>query len=325
MNTLTWGILGTGRVTRKVIPLLQGALPHQSLLAVASRDTQRARAFADEWHIGKSYGTYEALLRDPDINAVYIALPNALHAEFVLKAIQCGKHVLCEKPLATIVDDVARIIEAAEQHDVVVTEGLMYRYHPKTHRVKALIRDRVFGAPKIVRGTFSFSITNPEDPRLNSALGGGALWDVGCYLVDFITSLIGEDPSEVRGSAIQSVTGVDTSFVGLLQFQDCLAHFDCSFQGPRNNHCDIMCERGTIAIPQPFKPDLNPRIELYSDNGVDIVTVEGENPFQLELEAFYDAACNGQRAAVLSLQESLRNIRVLTALQTSAVGVAAVV
>lgn len=315
MNQLSWGILGTGRINRKVIPWMQ-QIPTHRLLAVASRDVTRAASYAQEWNIPKSYGSYEELLAATDIDAVYISLPNALHAEWVVKATRQGKHVLCEKPLALSVSDIELIISESKKNGVVVTEGLMYRYHPKTQKIKELVQSGALGESLVMKGSFSFNIGQGNDPRLNPGLGGGCLWDIGCYIVDFAQYLLEEEPSQVLGCATFNELGVDETFLGMMKFKNNrLAQFDCTFRGVRNNYFEIVGDRRNLSITQPFKPDLDARMTLRSEDGDELMLVEGSNSFQLELEAFYNAIFDP--GSVIPLTDSLRNVRTLNALYQS--------
>jgi predicted dehydrogenase len=174
--------------------------PRNRLLAVASRDLERAQAYAAQNGIERTHGSYEALLADPEVDVVYISLPNNLHVEWSVRAAAAGKHVLCEKPLALSVDDVDRVAEAARQHGVVIAEAFMYRHHPQTLKVIELINEGAIGSLRIVRGGFTFMLERPGDIRLRPELGGGSIWDVGCYPISYArTAAGGIAPEEVFG------------------------------------------------------------------------------------------------------------------------------
>ena len=197
-SSIRWGLLSTARINRALIPPIT-SLPRHSLRAVASRDAATAKAYAAEWDIPVSYGSYEALLADPEIDAIYNPLPNGLHAEWTIRAAQAGKHVLCEKPLALSVAEVDRIAAAASANDVVVTEAFMYRHHPQTMQLKELLDSGTIGDVLVIRGAFTFTLTRPGDVRLDADMGGGSLWDVGCYPVSMARYLTGREPSRVVG------------------------------------------------------------------------------------------------------------------------------
>ena len=214
---LRWGILGTGRVTRWLIAALRASARNE-VVGAASRTPARAQEFTREWALPRAFGSYEAMLDDPDIDVVYNALPNHLHAEWTIAAARRGKHVLCEKPLALTPGDVDRMADAARSAGVVVAEAFMYRHHPQTERVKDLVEGGAVGALRLVRGSFTFTLTRTDDVRLDPAKGGGSLWDVGCYPVSYARLLAGAEPVDVFGWQALGPTGVDEAFAGQLRF-----------------------------------------------------------------------------------------------------------
>jgi len=216
-NGIRWGLLSTARINRALIPPIK-SLPRHSLRAVASRDAARAKAYAAEWDIPVAYGSYEALLADPEIDAIYNPLPNGLHAEWTIRAAQAGKHVLCEKPLALSLDEVDRIAESAAANEVVVAEAFMYRHHPQTVLLKELLDRGTIGDVLVIRGAFTFTLTRPGDVRLDTSMGGGSLWDVGCYPVSMARYLAGREPVRVVGWQRSAPSGIDDVFVGMLDF-----------------------------------------------------------------------------------------------------------
>jgi xylose dehydrogenase (NAD/NADP) len=232
MASLRWGLLSTARINYRVIPAIrEGA--RSELTAVASRTLDRAQAYADEWKIPRALGSYEALLGDPDVDVIYISLPNSLHAEWTVRALEAGKHVLCEKPLALSVDDVDRIQAAATRASRVAAEAFMYRHHPLTHAVEAIVRSGRLGAIHLFKGAFTFPLTREGDVRLDPALGGGSLWDVGCYPVSYSCLLANAAPVEVFGWQRTTAAGVDLEFAGMMRFADgSVAQFDSGFMGP---------------------------------------------------------------------------------------------
>ena len=198
MTKLRWGLLSTARINRLVIPAIRSA-SRSTLTTVASRTTARAAAYAAEWDIPHAAGPYDALLADPAVDVVYISLPNSLHAEWTIRALEAGKHVLCEKPLALSVADVDRIAAAATRAGRVAAEAFMYRHHPLTHAAEAVVRSGRLGAIRGFKGAFTFPLTREGDVRLDPALGGGSLWDVGCYPVSYACLLAGAAPLDVFG------------------------------------------------------------------------------------------------------------------------------
>ena len=201
-QTLRWGLLSTARINKALITPLQIS-KRNHLLAIASRSQEKADAYAHEKKIERAYGSYADLLADPDIDVIYNPLPNHLHAEWTIKAVEAGKHVLCEKPLALSTGEVDAMAAAAKKHGKVVAEAFMYRSHPKTLKVKEIVDSGELGQLKIVRGSFSFMMTNPDDIRWQPEMGGGGLWDIGCYPLSFTRAALGAvgrvDRAAVRG------------------------------------------------------------------------------------------------------------------------------
>jgi xylose dehydrogenase (NAD/NADP) len=229
-DRLRWGVLGTARIADTVVPGLLKARNSQ-LVAVASRDVEKAREWAQARGLEHYFGSYDDMLASDLIEAVYIPLPNALHTEWTIRAAEHGKHVLCEKPVATHASQVEELIAAERRHGVKVMEAFMYRFHPQTERLRLLVTGGAIGEPRIVRSTFDFLLSRPQDVRLSKELGGGALLDVGCYCINVATLVVGMPPRAVTASAVWSEAGVDVALVGTLEFPDgVLGVIDCSFQ-----------------------------------------------------------------------------------------------
>ena len=221
-----WGILSTADINRKLIPGAH-ASPKVELIAVASRDTGRAEAYAGEWEIDRAYGSYDALLADPDIEAVYIPLPNTLHCDWSIRAMEAGKHVLCEKPLSRHVAEAEEAFAAAKRTGMLLSEAFMYRHNLQTKRIVELIAEGAIGELRLVRSTFSYSLYETDNIRLQTELEGGALMDVGCYCVNGSRLLAGE-PERVYADAWFGPTGTDWVLTGSLHFpDDVLGIFDC--------------------------------------------------------------------------------------------------
>ncbi len=261
--------MGTGRINRALITPLNIS-PRNKLLAVASRTFERAQAYAAEKGIEAAHGSYEALLADPEIDAVYISLPNNLHAEWSIKAAAAGKHVLCEKPLALSVEDVDRIEAAAHRYGVVIAEAFMYRHHPQTLRVVELIHEGAIGRLQLIRGGFTFMIERPEDIRLQPELGGGSIWDVGCYPISYArTAAGGIAPEEVFGWQETSPSGVDTAFFGQMRFPGgVVAQVDCGFNSEFRTVMDFIGDRGRITVTNAFKPSPEGQVYISKGDGI---------------------------------------------------------
>jgi len=315
---LNWGLLSTARINRALIQPLQVS-KRNHLLAVASRSQANADAYAKEQKITRAYGSYEALLADPEIDVIYNSLPNHLHAEWTIKAVEAGKHVLCEKPLALTVAEVDAIHAAAHKHGRVVAEAFMYRHHPQTLKVQELVKSGSIGILKLIRGSFSFILSREEDIRLlDPAMGGGSIWDVGCYPISYARTVVGENPLEVFGWQVTGKTGIDETFVGQMRFAgDVHAQFDSSFVIPFHSFMEIVGSEGTLSIPEPFKPDANERIFLTRDEKTETIKIKGQELYLGEVEDMADAILLGHDSRV-SLHDSRTNVAVINALLESA-------
>jgi predicted dehydrogenase len=252
MTTLGWGILGPGRIAPRIVRAVADC-PRAELVAVASRDGARAAAFAEAHGIAGAFGSYEALLAASDVDIVYIALPNHLHAEWTVRALQAGKHVLCEKPLALTVDEVDAITAAADGAGRIAVEAFMYLHHLQILRAIDLARGGTLGRLELITGTFSFFLTQPQDPRIDPSMGGGSLWDVGCYPVSFARRVAGEEPDGVGAFARFDERGVDRTFIGQLRFPSgLLAQFDSGFAAPDRQRIEIVGSDATLVLDCPF-------------------------------------------------------------------------
>jgi xylose dehydrogenase (NAD/NADP) len=314
---LRWGFVGTARINRSIIgPLAHSA--RSTLAGVASRDAARAEAYAREWNIPRAFAGYESMLADPGIDVVYIGLPNGLHAEWTIRAVEHGKHVLCEKPLAVSVAEVDAIAEAARRSGKVVSEAFMYRHHPQTARVVSLVREGAVGELRLIQGSFTFNLTRAGDVRLDPRLGGGCLWDVGCYPVSYARAVAGSEPVQATGFQRLTPTGVDEVFVGALRFPgDVLAHFDASFRATFRTAMEIVGSEGTLFIPHPFKPGRDEGVLLVRGDERQMIAVEGEELYLGEIEDLAGQVLLGARPGV-SLDDSRGNVAAIVALYQSA-------
>lgn len=314
---LRWGLLSTARINRSIIPPLRLS-PRNELTAVASRSLDKAQAYASAWNIPRVFGSYEAMLADPDIDVIYNPLPNSLHAHWTIQAARAGKHVLCEKPLAMSVEEVDAMAEAAAQYKVVVAEAFMYRHHPQTLKVKELVDSGAIGQLRLVRGSFSFTLSRPGDVRLDPALGGGSIWDVGCYPISYARTIIGAEPIEVFGRQVSGPTGVDETFTGNLTFPNHVhAQFDCSFRAPFRTHMEIVGSEAALTITRPFKPGTDEHILLTRGDVMERIPVPGGELYLGEIEDLADAILLGQPTRV-SLADSRANVATIVALLKSA-------
>ena len=316
-KVLNWGLLSTARINRALMPPLRASKRNQ-LLAVGSRSQESADGYAREWKIPRAHGSYEALLADPEIDVIYNPLPNHLHAEWTIKAVEAGKHVLCEKPLALTVDEVDAIQAPASKHGRVVAEAFMYRHHPQTLKVRELIKDGSIGRLKLIRGSFTYVLSRERDVRLDPAMGGGSIWDVGCYPISYARTVVGENPLEVFGWQVSGPTGIDETFVGQMRFNnDILTQFDCSFVIPYHSFMEIIGSEGTLNIPKPYKPGIDEKIYLTRGDKIETIKIKGQELYIGEVEDMADAILLG-REQHIPLDDSRANVAVISALLESA-------
>jgi predicted dehydrogenase len=314
---LRWGILSTARIGRKVIPGIAAA-PNCEVVAIASRDPSTARAAADAHDIGRAHGSYEALLADPDVDAVYIPLPNHLHAEWTIRAAGAGKHVLCEKPLATSAADAERMIEACERAGVHLMEAFMYRHHPSWVGLRDLVTAGRIGRLLAVQIWFSFYNDDPTNIRNRPEAGGGALFDIGCYAINVARMLFGAEPVEVAGTVRRDATGTDVLTSGLLGFPNGDATFTVSTRAEDDQRVHVHGTAGRLSIEIPFNipPDRPTRVHLHAGGdpplapGVETFTFEPLDPYAAETAAFATAVLDGT-AVPIAPTDAVANLRVI--------------
>jgi D-xylose 1-dehydrogenase (NADP+, D-xylono-1,5-lactone-forming) len=314
-EAVRWGILSTADINEKVLAGVQGS-PAVDVVAVGSRSAERAQEFAAAHGILRAHPGYDELLADPDVEAIYIPLPNGLHVEWTLAALAAGKHVLCEKPLSPRAEEVERCFDAAERAGLVLSEGFMWRHHPQAQRLESLVRGGAIGELRMVRAAFSFPLDRFPDVRWDAELDGGALLDVGCYCVSGARLLAGAEPERVTGESVLADSGVDSRFAGTLRFPgDVLAVFDCGFDIAPRDELEAIGSTGSLFLDDPWH-SVEPRIELRAGS-VDLVEVERANPYRLELEDV-SAAIRGEREPRLGRADAVGQARALGALLRSA-------
>ncbi len=301
-DVLRWGIVSTADIgMRKVIPGIRKAARCE-VVAIASRDRARAEAAASELAIGRAYGAYEDLLADPDVDAVYIPLPNHLHAEWTIAAARAGKHVLCEKPLAMTAADAERMIETCEVEGVTLMEAFMYRLHPSWEAVRELVASGRIGELRAVQSWFSYFNDDPENIRNIREAGGGALYDVGCYSVNLSRMLFGREPARVQGSVTRDPDmGIDVLTSGVLDFPGGVATFTCSIRAESDQRVHVYGSRGRISVEIPFNipPDLPTRVFVTSGGeppvrpDTEVLTFEPADPYAVQAERFAAAVLDG--------------------------------
>ena len=316
-RALRWGLLSTARINRALIPPLRASERNQ-LTAVASRSLEAAEAYATEWNIPRALGSYAALLADPEIDVIYNPLPNHLHAEWTIRALQAGKHVLCEKPMALTLDELDRMAAAAQEAHCVLAEAFMYRHQPQTLKVKELVESGALGSLRLIKGAFTFTLANPQDYRLSPDMGGGSIWDVGCYPVSYARLIVGREPLDVFGWQVPGATGIDETFTGQMRFAgDVLAQFDCGFASPYRTHIEIVGSEAALNIPVPFKPGTREEILLTRGYERETIEIHGPDLYVGEVEDMADAVLLGKSPRV-SLADSRGNVAAILALLESA-------
>ncbi len=282
-----WGIISTADINRKVIPGAR-ASSKVDLVAVASRDRARAGEYAREWEIDRAYGSYEELLADPEIEAVYISLPNTLHCEWSIRSVEAGKHVLCEKPMSRDPSEVEAAFDAAEKADRLLTEAFMYRHNPQTKRLRQLLDDGAIGELRLVRAVFSYSLYDAENIRLRTDVDGGALMDVGCYCVSG-SRLIAGEAERVYCEQWLGETGTDWVSTGSMRFAgNVLGLFDCGTALPERDELEAIGSEGSLFLDDPWHCN-RPVIEVRRAEGTERIELEPEDSYRLELENLSDA------------------------------------
>ncbi len=322
-----WGVLGNATIARVcVIPAIQRS-GNGIVHALATRSPQRAAPLASEHRIERVYGDYRKLLEDPDIDAVYVPLPNHLHHPWTIKALKAGKHVLCEKPLACNAAEALEMAEAASGTGLLLMEALMYRFHPRSRRIRRTVAEGGIGEPRWVRSSFCFHIgeerlATSDNPRMRPEMGGGALLDVGCYGVSVARWLLGAEPGRLQAQAVYHPSGVDVHFVGTLLFADTrLATVEASFVSALQQTYTVVGTDAAIELPHdafvPWEKDARFTIRgRDQETGLEEI-VPGADEYQLMVEHFSDAVLKGTVPTV-SPEESIRNMRVLDGLAEAA-------
>lgn len=293
-GALTWGILGCARITKSglIRGIQQSA--NSRLAALASRDRTKAESWAREFDIPKSYGSYEELVADPEIQAVYIPLPNELHAPWTKAAADAGKHVLCEKPLTIDSAEARAMVDHCRARGVLLMEGFMWRHQPRTVELLRQVREGAIGELRLVRTSFSFPI-DPADWRLDPNRGGGALWDIGTYGVSTARLFAGAEPEDVQAQCKIGATGVDISLTCLMRFpREILALIDCSFEQPFRCCYELVGTKGTIEVPDAYLPPARPIARLRAGESEQTLAFDGRNQYAAMVDAFTQAVNAGK-------------------------------
>jgi len=310
-----WGFLSTARINRALLGAAEKS-EHADVVAVASRDAGRAEAYALEHGIERAHGSYDELLADPEVEGVYISLPNSLHVEWSLRALEAGKHVLCEKPLTADPEAAERLFDAAEDAGLILMEAFMWRHSPQTAKLVQLVEGGVIGELRLIRATFSFPVEGRRNIRLDPTLGGGALADVGTYGVSAARLLAGE-PERAYGEHVIGDTGVDVLFSGTLRFpRGVLAQVDAGMELLRRDGLEAVGTEGSLVLPDPW---IGRRLLLHLRRGEsrEEIALPPADSYRLELENM-SAAIRGEAEPLLGRKDAVGQARALDALRRSA-------
>jgi predicted dehydrogenase len=328
VTRLRFGILSTADIARrKVIPGMRTA-DRVEVVAIASRDAGQAARVAAELDIPRSHGSYEALLADPEVDAIYIPLPNHLHLKWTIAAARAGKHVLCEKPLALTADDAQRMADACESAGVRLMEAFMYRQHPTWVAVSELVASGRIGRLQAVQSWFSYFNDDPANIRNVLAYGGGALMDIGCYSVNLSRMLFGGEPTKVQAALRRDpATGVDVLTSAILEFDGGHATFTCAIRAEDDQRVEIYGTEGRISIGIPFNipPDRPTRVSVFAGGdppvapGVEVITFETADPYGSESQRFAEAILDGLPTPTPP-EDAVANMRVIEAIFRAAEG-----
>ncbi len=315
-----WGLLSTARINRALIPAIR-ASERGELTAVCSRSQESADAYAREWEIPLAFGSYKEMLDSDEVDAVYIGLPNHLHAEWSIKAMQAGKHVLCEKPFALSLAEVDEMIAVSQATGMRLTEAFMYRHHPQTKLVGEWVRNGRLGEIRAVRGVFNFKLTEPGNVRLVPEWGGGSLWDIGCYPMSFTQFVMGGPPEWVFGNQWVDESGVDMAFGGQMHYGNGrMGQFTCTFDSPFTTHIEIFGSEGRLAVNRPFVGVDGPdqKLLFYPVEGdVEEIEIAHKSLYLGEVEDMNAAILDGA-PNYLALEETRNHVKTLLALYKSA-------
>jgi len=318
MNQIRWGILSTAKIGReKVIPAIQEA-ENCTVTAIASRSKAKAQRAAARLNIKTFYGTYDELLADDSVDAIYNPLPNHLHIPRTIDALRAGKHVLCEKPIALNAAEVKKLMEVSKLHpQLKVMEAFMYRFHPQWIKVKSLVDKGVIGELRTIQSFFSYFNDNPNDFRNDPGMGGGGLMDIGCYCISLSRFLFGKEPQNITGNwKIDPRFNVDYLASGILEFESGLATFSCATQTEPQQEVNITGTEGRIVISTPFNAPSQQKttIRLFKNNKEQTFTFEPVDQYKLQVQKFAEVILSDDKVP-LPLDDSLQNMKVIDTLK----------
>lgn len=308
-QNIRWGVLGCARIARlQVIPAIQRCA-HATLQSVASRDQGKLAEFRGRFGAFTAHASYESLIGDPLVDAIYLPLPNSMHCEWAVKAMRKGKHVLCEKPLALNAREAQEMANVARECGVLLMEAFMYRYTDRTKKVRAVLDGGALGEIRSINSTFRFFLDRKDTIKENATLGGGALFDVGCYPLNLI-GMVTEDEPESVAVECEMAHGVDVNLSAVMRYPNgLLASLHCGFNAFGRMHSEIVGTNGLLLIPDTFLDDAG-QLELVTGKGRALIEVAASDRYAAEINDFTNAI-QGHHAPALGLEESLRNMRTL--------------
>jgi D-xylose 1-dehydrogenase (NADP+, D-xylono-1,5-lactone-forming) len=310
------GLLSTANINGQILSAA-ATTDRVDVVAVGSRDGAKAQAYAAEQGIPRAHSSYEALLEDAEVDAVYVSLPNGMHHQWSMRALEAGKHVLCEKPYTRQPAEAEEAFDAAEQAGLVLMEAFMYRHHPQTRTFERLVRDGAVGRVVSVKAVFSFPLTDLTNVRAVPDLEGGALMDVGCYCVNG-SRLVAGEPVTVIAEQVVGQTGVDMALYGTLRFaDDVVSQIEASFRAPERQLLAIVGEEGVMRVHAPWRVDWGGELTIQRGASREVVQVEEANSYTLELENLADAT-EGRAAPLLGRDDAVAQARVIEALYRAA-------
>jgi predicted dehydrogenase len=317
---IRWGVLGTANIAvKKVIPAMRHG-DYCEITAIASRDFERARQVASDLNIRKFYGSYEELLADREIDAIYNPLPNNLHVEWTIRAAEAGKHVLCEKPIALTAKSAEKLIEACSRTGMKIQEAFMVRTHPQWLAVRELIEQNRIGRLQAITGFFSYFNTDAANIRNNLETGGGALMDIGCYCINISRFILGQEPRKVAALIERdSISGIDKLTSAILDFPTCQATFTCGTQVVPHQRMQFFGTDGRLEVEIPFNIPVSRPTRIFIDDGaslfgerIETVEIPGADQYTIQGDLFSRAIIENSDP-VISLEDSVRNMAVIEA------------
>ncbi len=321
MKKVRWGVLGTANIaTEKVLPAMQQGA-HCDIAAIASRSLEKARASATRLGIPKAYGSYEELLADPEIDAIYNPLPNHLHVPWSIKALEAGKHVLCEKPIALTAAEAEVLAETARQYPhLKVMEAFMYRFHPQWQRARMLVREEKIGTLRTIQSFFSYYLDDPHNVRNRADSGGGGMLDIGCYTISLARFIFGDEPKRVFGIVeYDPQFMVDRLASGVMDFELGTATFTCGTQLSSYQRVNIFGTEGRIEIEIPFNAPPDRPCKMWHQHGdeVEEIRLDTCNQYTIQGDLFSEAVLNDSDVPT-PIEDAVANMKVIEAVFRSA-------